>query len=118
MFTTATFIGYVLAGWVGAGLATLGIFLPGFLFVAGSHPFIPRLRASPTMSAILDGVVVASLGLMATVTWSLTRAAIIDVPTAGVAVFAAVILLRSATNTTWVILAGEVFGAVWKSPGL
>ncbi len=71
VFTTATFIGYVLGSVPGALLATLGIFLPPFIFVALSNPLIPRLRNSPWASGMLDGVNVASLGLMAAVTWQL-----------------------------------------------
>src|SRR4030095_8877387 len=68
VFTTATFIGYLLGRTPGALVATLGIFLPAFFFVAISGPLIPRLRASPIAGAFLDGVNVASLALMAVVT--------------------------------------------------
>ena len=78
MFTTATFIGYVLGGLAGAALATLGIFLPAFVFVALSGPLVPRMRRSATAGAFLDGVNVASLALMAVVTWQLGRSAIVD----------------------------------------
>ena len=71
VFTTATFIGYVLAGSKGGVLATIGIFLPAFIFVAISGPLVPRMRRSPSIGAFLDGVVIASLGLMAVVTWQL-----------------------------------------------
>jgi chromate transporter len=76
VFTTATFIGYVLAGISGAIAATLGIFLPGFIFVALTAPLIPRLRESPTLAAFLDGANVVSLALMAGVTWQLGQYAI------------------------------------------
>ena len=75
VFTTATFIGYVLAGAPRAMVATVGIFLPAFIFVAGSAPFLPRLRKSPTAGAFLDGLNAASLALMAVVTWQLGRVA-------------------------------------------
>ncbi|MCA9786254.1 MAG: chromate transporter, partial [Candidatus Cloacimonetes bacterium] len=78
VFTTATWIGYQLGGVPGALLATVGIFLPGFLFVALSGPLIPRLRESPQFSLLLDGVNVASLGLMAAVCLQLGRSAIVD----------------------------------------
>ena len=83
VFTTATFIGYVVAGVPGALLATLGIFLPSFVFVAVSSPLIPRMRRSAWAGAFLDGVNVASLGLMAAVTWQLGRAALVDRVTVG-----------------------------------
>src|SRR3989338_6907333 len=94
VFTTATFIGYVLGGVPGALLATLALFLPSFVFVALSHPLLPRVRGSAWAGAFLDGVNVAALGLMAVVTWELGRAAIVDPLTAGLALGAA-ILLRS-----------------------
>ena len=115
VFTTATFIGYVLHGWSGALLATLGIFAPGFLFVACSQPLIPRLRASAVTSAVLDGVVVASLGLMAAVTWNLFRSTIVDPPAAVLALGAALLLFTTRLNSTWLVLAGGVLGAILQS---
>src|SRR6267378_7214878 len=106
LFTTATFIGYVLAGGIGALVATVGIFLPAFFFVALSGPLVPRIRRSPTAGAVLDGVNVASLALMAAVTISLARAAIVDVPTAILAILAAVLLLRFRINSAWLVLGG------------
>ncbi|MCH7748404.1 MAG: chromate efflux transporter [Acidobacteria bacterium] len=114
VFTTATFIGYLLGGWVGAALATIGIFAPGFLFVAVSQPLIPRLRASALTGALLDGVVVASLGLMAAVTWHLGRSAIVDGPTAGLAIVAAAILLIVRPNSAWLVLGGAVAGWILR----
>ena len=81
VFTTATFIGYLLGGPAGAAVATVGIFLPAFVFVAVSVPLLPRLRRSAVAGAFLDGVNVASLALMAVVTWQLGRAAVVDAPT-------------------------------------
>ncbi|MGE0870061.1 MAG: chromate efflux transporter [Kofleriaceae bacterium] len=111
VFTTATFIGYVLGGIPGAAVATLGIFLPAFVFVAISGPLVPRLRRSPTASAILDGVNVASLAVMAAVTLHLGRSAIIDVPTAILAVTSAIALIRFRVNSVWLVLAGALAGA-------
>jgi chromate transporter len=110
VFTTATFVGYVLAGWAGALVATAGIFLPAFAFVAASGPLVPRLRASATAGAFLDGVNVASLALMAVVTAQLARAALVDVPTLCLAAGAAVVLLRFKPNATWLVLAGAGIG--------
>ncbi|HXG71297.1 MAG TPA: chromate efflux transporter, partial [Gemmatimonadaceae bacterium] len=73
VFTTATFIGYVLAGPTGAAVATIGIFLPAFIFVALSGPLVPFLRRSAVAGGFLDGVNVASLALMAVVCWHLAR---------------------------------------------
>ena len=110
VFTTATFIGYLLGGSFGAALATIAIFAPGFIFVAVSQPMIPRLRASRIMSGLLDGVVVASLGLMVAVTWQLARAAIVDEITALLAAAAAVTLLVWKPNSTWLIVMGALAG--------
>jgi chromate transporter len=110
LFTSATFIGYILGGVPGGLLATLGIFLPSFIFVALSYPFIPRLRNSPWASSFLDGVIAASLGLMAAVTWQLGRASLIDLPTALIALAALVLLFRFRLNSTWLILGGGAAG--------
>lgn len=117
VFTTATFIGYLLGGVPGALLATLGIFLPSFFFVAISSPIIPRLRNSPWFGAALDGVNVASLGLMAGVTLQLAQAALVDPLTIGVALVSAVLLFRFQTNSTWLIAGGAAVGvlsALWR----
>jgi chromate transporter len=112
LFTSATFIGYLLGGVPGALLATLGIFLPSFLFVAASNPLIPALRRSPWFGALLDGVNVASLGLMAAVTLQVGRASLIDWPTILVALVATLALLRYKVNSTWLVLAGGIAGIV------
>ena len=112
VFTTATFIGYQLAGVAGAVVATVGIFLPGFVFVAITNPLIPRMRQSPWLAALLDGVVAASLGLMAAVTVELGRRALIDVPTVVVALAAAMLLIRFRVNSTWLIIGGALVGLV------
>jgi chromate transporter len=118
VFTTATFIGYVLAGPRGALVATAGIFLPAFVFVALSGPLVPKLRASPVASAFLDGVNVASLALMAVVTLQLGRAALVDVPTVLLAIGSAALLLRFKINATWLVLGGAVAGWAIHAGGL
>jgi chromate transporter len=110
VFTTATFVGYVVLGVPGAVVATAGIFLPSFVFVAVTGPFIPRLRASPWFGAALDGVVAASVALMTGVLLQLAREAIFDVPTALIAVIAAVVLFRFRLNSAWLVVAGAVAG--------
>jgi chromate transporter len=112
VFTTATFIGYVLAGGWGALLATVGIFLPGFVFVALTRPLLARVRGSPSASAFLDGVNVAALALMAVVTVQLGRAALVDWTTTAVAALSAGLLIRFRVNTTWLVAGGAVLGAV------
>jgi chromate transporter len=110
VFTTATFIGYVLAGPSGAAIATLGIFLPAFVFVALSGPLVPRLRRSPRASRVLDGVNVASLALMAVVAWQLAGATLTDAWTMMMAVISLVALTRFSANPTWLIAAGAIVG--------
>jgi len=110
VFTTATFIGYVLAGVPGAVLATVGIFLPAFVFVAVSGPLIPRLRRSRLAGAALDGVNAASLGLMAVVTWQLGRASIVSVSSGIVAVSAGALLATRRVNAAWLVLGGALAG--------
>src|SRR5918993_1348475 len=110
VFTTATFIGYLVAGVPGAVLATVGIFLPAFIFVALLHPLVPRLRRYPWTAAMLDGVNVAAMGLMAAVTWLLGRDAIVDPVTATIAIAAAVLLIRFRVNSAWLVLAGATVG--------
>ena len=110
VFTTATFIGYVLAGPGGALAATGGIFAPAFVFVALSAPFLARMRASPVAGAFLDGVNVASLALMAVVVGQLGLAAIVDAPTALLGLAAAAALLMLKPNPTWILLAGGAAG--------
>jgi chromate transporter len=110
VFTTATFIGYVLGGVPGSLLATLGIFLPSFIFVAISNPLIPRMRNSVWVSALLDGVNVASLGLMAAVTWQLGRASLTDPLTILIALGSFVLLIWLKVNSTWLVIGGGMIG--------
>lgn len=112
VFTTATFIGYVLGGAPGAVVATLGIFLPAFVFVAVSGPLVPRLRRSPIAGSFLDAVNVASLALMSVVTWHLGRSALIDRFTVVMAALSAIALLRYNVNSVWLILGGAISGMV------
>ena len=110
VFTTATFIGYVLAGGPGALAATVGIFLPAFVFVALSAPLVPRIRRSPLAGAVLDGVNAASLALMAVVTVRLATSALVDGLTVALAAASAVCLLGFRINSSWLVLAGALVG--------
>jgi chromate transporter len=112
VFTTATFIGYVLGGVPGSLLATLGIFLPSFIFVAISNPLIPRMRKSAWVSGLLDGVNVASLGLMAAVTWQLGRASLTGLLPLLIALISFVLLIRFKVNSTWLVIGGGVIGVL------
>ncbi|MBI4346458.1 MAG: chromate transporter [Elusimicrobia bacterium] len=110
VFTTATFVGYLVGGLSGAAAATVGIFLPSFVFVALSGPVIPRLRRSPAAGAFLDGVNASSLALMAVVTLSLARSAIVDTTTALLAATAAWLLIFRRVNSAWLVIGGGVLG--------
>jgi chromate transporter len=110
VFTTATFIGYVLSGPEGALAATAGIFLPAFVFVAITAPLLPMLRRSEILGGALDGVNVASLALMVLVTAELARSAVRDVPSALVALASLVGLVRFKIDPTWLLLGGAVIG--------
>lgn len=112
LFTTATFIGYVLGGPWAAAVATVAIFLPSFLFVGIGGPLIPKLRRSAYAGAFLDGVNVAALALMAVVTWQLAGAALVDWVAMALALAALVVLLRFPVNSAWLVGAGAVAGLV------
>ena len=112
VFSTATFVGWLLAGPAGALAATAGIFLPAFVFVALSAPFVPRLRASRAASAFLDGVNVASLALMAVVSARLVPAALPDLRAGLVGVLAAVLLVKYRTGSAALVLGGAVAGVI------
>jgi len=117
LLSTVTFIGYVLGSWPGALLATVGVFLPSFVLVALTAPLIPGLRRLPWTAALLDGVSVAALALMAGVTWQLGRAAVVDAPTALLAVVGAILLLRLRMNSGWLVLLGAASGFLIKVVG-
>jgi chromate transporter len=110
VFTTATFVGYVLAGGPGALAATVGIFLPAFVFVALSGPLVPRLRRSPAAAALLDGVNAASLALMGVVTARLAASALVDATTLALAGASALALLRFGVRSTWLVAGGALVG--------
>ena len=115
LFTTATFVGYVLHGAPGAAVATVGIFLPAFVYVGLSGAILPRLRRSPAARSALDAVNVASLALMVVVTWQLAGAALVDAWTIALAAVAAVLLLRYRLNSSWLVLGGAVVGVAVRA---
>lgn len=110
VFTTATFIGYLLGGVRGALVATVGIFIPGFLLVAASGPLVPRIRKSKVAGAFLDGVNGGSLALMGVVTWQLCRVSLVDVVTMALAAVSLLALWRWRVNSGWLVLIGAVVG--------
>lgn len=110
VFTTATFVGYLLAGNQGAIAGTVGIFLPAFVLVAIVNPWVPKLRRSPWTSGFLDGVNAASLGLMAVVTLQLGQTAIVDWLTIVIAIVGAIALFYYRLNSAWLVIAGGIIG--------
>jgi len=101
---------YILGGTPAAFIATVGIFLPAFFFVAVSGPLVLRIRRSPVAGAFLDGVNAASLALMAVVTFQLGRVALMDWLTIALALCAAFVLLRYKLNSVWLVGAGALVG--------
>jgi len=110
VFTTALFIGYLLAGWVGAAVATVAIFLPSFVFVALTHNLVTKIRASTWASAALDGVNAAAVGLLAGVLFVLAREVFRDPWAIPVAAAAAVFAFATKVNTVWLVAAGALLG--------
>lgn len=110
LFTTATFIGYLLGGLPGALVATVGIFLPSFFFIAIGGPLFPRLRKSALAGALLDGVNVAALALMAVVSLRLGGEAIVDWTTATAAIVSGILLIRFRIASAWLVLGGAILG--------
>jgi chromate transporter len=117
VFTTATFIGWQIAGPAGAAVATIGIFLPSFVFVALLGRIVPWMRRRPTARAFLTGVTVASLGLMAGVLVDLADSALTDSFTVLVAGVALVALVRTGLNSAWLVATGVAIGVVHATIG-
>ena len=114
LFTTATFVGYLVAGVPGAVAATVGIFLPAFVFVALSGPLVPRLRRSPVAGHVLDAVNVAALAMMAAVTLQLGAATLrapVPVALAGISL---ALLARYSINPTWLVALGAAVGWLFE----
>lgn len=116
-FTVATFVGYLLAGWRGAGLATVGMFVPAFTYVAVTATALPRMRKSPTASAFLDGVNAAAIALMAFVGFQFARETVLTPLAAVIGIVSAICLFRYRINSAWLILAGATCGLIVKLAG-
>jgi len=114
-FTVATFIGYLLGGWKGASLATAGMFLPAFVYVAATAGFLPRLRKSPLASTFLDGVNAAAAALMAYVGWQFAHAALVNVPAIALALLSGLLAFRYEVNSTWLVLGGALAGILLRT---
>ncbi len=116
-FTVATFIGFLLGGWRGAGLATIGMFLPAFVYVALTARVLPTLRKSAFAGAFLDGVNAAAVALMGFVGWQFARASLVNWPAAVIAVISVVLVFRYRTNSAWLVVGGAVAGILLRSVG-
>jgi len=113
IFTTATFIGYLLMGFWGAVLATIGVFIPSFLLVAATQPLVRRARQIVWMQPFLDGINAAAVALMLMVAWQLSRAAIFDLPTAAIAGVSGVLIAFFRVRAAWLVLAALAIGLLW-----
>lgn len=116
-FTVATFIGYVLRGWHGAVLGTIGMFAPAFAYVGMTARILPKLRKSPFAGAFLDGVNAAALALMAFVVWQFARATLLNLPAILIAAASVFLLFRYKVNSAWLVLGGAVTGILLRSLG-
>jgi chromate transporter len=110
VLSTATFVGYLLAGWPGAGVATLAIFLPSFVFVAILGPLLPRLRRSPFLASFLNAVNASSVALMAAVIIKLVPQALTSWPALLIAALAAAGATSGRINAAWLVLGGAILG--------
>lgn len=110
--TTATFVGFITSGLPGALLATFAMFLPGFIFVAVTRPFLYQLRESTIGAGFLDGVIYASLGLWGGVTWEIIGAALVDPYAVGIMMISLFLLIAYNLNTSWLIMGGAVIGLI------
>jgi chromate transporter len=117
-FTVATFVGYLLSGWRGAGLATVGIFVPAFTYVALTASVLPRMRKSPTASAFLDGVNAAAIALMAFVGFQFARETVLTPLAAVIGMVSAICLFRYRINSAWLVLGGALTGVAVRLVGV
>lgn len=114
LFSSATFAGYVAAGWGGALAATAGIFLPSFVFVTATHPLVERVRRWRWTRFFLDGVNAAAVALMAVVTVRLAEQVAVRGIQVGLLLVTAVVLVRWSPNTAILVLAGAAAGLAWQ----
>lgn len=115
-FTVATFVGYVLAGWRGAAVATLGMFVPAFTYVALTANVLPKMRNSPNAGAFLDGVNAAAVALMAFVGLQFAREVVTTPSALVIGAVAAVLVFRYRVNSAWVVLGGAAAGLLLRLP--
>jgi chromate transporter len=113
VFSAATFIGWQIGSWPGALAATIGIFLPSFLFVAFLNPLVPKLRQSRLMAAFLDTLNVVAIAVILAVVIEMCRISLTDWRTVLIAVLSfGVTLYYKRLNTAFVVLGGAILGYV------
>jgi chromate transporter len=113
VFTTATFIGYLLHGLAGGVVATVGIFLPAFLLVGASGTLVPWIRRTPLARAFLDGVNAGAVSLMGVVCWTLARSAL-TTPIAWSLALLGLGLVTAGVNSAWLVAGGAIVGLVLR----
>jgi chromate transporter len=113
-FTVATFIGYILAGWRGAALATIGMFFPAFVYVVVTAKFLPKIRKSPLAGAFLDGVNASAVALMGFVGWQFARASLTNVPAILIAIVGVILVYGYKVNSAWMVIGGAIAGILFQ----
>jgi chromate transporter len=112
LFSSAAFVGYLVGGWPGAVVASLGIFLPSFVLVWATHPLVRRMRGAVWSAGFLDGVNAGSIGLMAGVLAQLGRSSLVGWPAWVILGAAGAAVLRWRVNSAWVVLGGALLGLI------
>ncbi len=110
LLSTATFVGYVIAGWQGAAVATIAIFLPSFFFVWALNPLVPRLRRSAWMAAFLDAVTVSAVALMLVVALNLAQSTLVNWQAWVIMLASGALFFRFRINAAWLVAGGALAG--------
>lgn len=111
VLSTSTFIGWQLGGFWGAIAATIGIFLPSFIFVMLLNPIVPKLRKSKVISAFLDAVNIAAVAVILAVVFEMAKDTLTDWRTIVIAVLSLVIVFAfKKMNSAFIVLGGAVLG--------
>jgi chromate transporter len=118
VLTTATFVGYLVAGLPGGIIATLAIFLPSFIFVLILNPLIPKMRRSKWLSAFLDAVNVSAVALMTAVLFLLGRSTLDSWPPVVITLAAVVSIFAFKVSAIWLIIGGAAMGYLFYLLGL
>ena len=114
---TVAFIGYLVAGQLGALAAAVGVFLPVYLFVVGLFPWFERFGDNPQVKAFVRGVTAAAAGAIAGACVVLARRAVVDLPTALIAAAALLLLVRTKVKEPLLILGGAAVGLLARGVG-